>query len=225
MAELTIHNIEGKPSGKMDISDGIFAGRVNTELLHQAVVYYRASLRQGTLATKDRQQVSGGGKKPFRQKGTGRARAGSSRSPVWHGGGVTFGPVPRDFSQEMPKRMKRVAMRESLKAKFQDQQLVCLEDIQKEMTKTKEFAIVLKNLGLTRGRILAVLDGGNENLQRVTGNLPRFTMVRSQDVNAFDLLQNKTLLISKTAFENLLKRVENIPRRLPAYSNSTESEL
>lgn len=211
MSELVIHNIEGKPTGKIDLPEGVFGGRVNTELLHQAITMYRASLRQGTLATKDRHQVSGGGKKPFRQKGTGRARAGSSRSPLWHGGGVTFGPVPRDFSFEMPKKMKRIAMLESLKAKFQGRELTCLEDIGTAMTKTREFTAILKNLGLTRGRTLAILDGSDDCLGRVTGNLPRFSLSRSQDVNAFDILQNKNLLVSKTAFEKLLERIQSFP--------------
>lgn len=225
MAELTIHNIAGKQTGKITVPDEIFGGQVKIELLHQAVTYYRASLRQGNLATKDRHQVSGGGKKPFRQKGTGRARAGSSRSPLWHGGGVTFGPVPRDFSKEMPKRMKRIAMRESLKAKFQDHELICLEDIDQTMSKTQEFAAVLKNLGLTKGRTLAILDGSNESLQRVTANLARFQLVRSQDVNAFDILQNKNLLVSKSAFEKLLQRIESMPARLPQMDSSKESKI
>jgi large subunit ribosomal protein L4 len=211
MAELVIHNIEGKPTGKIDLPEGAFSGRVNTELLHQAITMYRACIRQGTLATKDRHQVSGGGKKPFRQKGTGRARAGSSRSPLWHGGGVTFGPVPRDFSFDMPKKMKRIAMLESLKAKFQGQGLICLEDIVTVMTKTREFTAIMKNLGLNRGRTLAILDGSDESLRRVTGNLPRFSLSRAQDVNAFDILQNKNLLVSKTALEKLLERVQSLP--------------
>jgi large subunit ribosomal protein L4 len=211
MAELAIHNIEGKETGTMTISDEILGGRVNTNLLHRAVTYYRASLRQGTLGVKDRHQVSGGGKKPFRQKGTGRARAGSSRSPLWHGGGVTFGPVARDFSQSLPKKMKRIAMIESLKAKYQGSQLVCLEDIELEMKKTKDFFQILKNLGLTRGKTLAILEGGNPGIERVTRNLARFHLLRSADVNAFDILQNKNLLVSKTALARLLERIEKSP--------------
>lgn len=206
MSKLAVLNIQGKETGSIDLPDGAFEGNVNQDVIHQAVVMYRACARQGTLKTKGRKEVSGGGKKPFRQKGTGRARAGSSRSPLWHGGGVTFGPVPRDFGYSIPKKIRAAAMRESLKAKYQGKNLICLEDIQKPLDKTKEFAGILKNLGV-RGKVLAMLDGSDDSVKRVSRNIPRFELMRSQDVNAYDIVRNKNVIISKTAVEKLLKRI------------------
>jgi large subunit ribosomal protein L4 len=208
MAKLKVLNIDGKESGNVDLPDEQFSGHVNTGIIHQAVVMYRASLRQGTVSTKNRQEVSGGGRKPHKQKGTGRARAGSTRSPLWKGGGVAFGPRPRDFSFDVPKKVKKAAIKESLKAKYQSENLVCLEDITKKIEKTKEFAGILKNIGIPTGRVLAVLDGSDESIRRVSKNIPRFEMRRVQDVNAFDIMQNRNLLISKSALTSLLERIE-----------------
>ncbi len=127
--KLSILDIKGKESGSIDLPENIFSGRINTHVLHQAIVMYQACQRQGTASTKERACVNGGGKKPYRQKGTGRARAGSTRSPLWKGGGVTFGPHPRDFDYSIPKRIKKAALRESLHAKFLDKNLVCVNDL------------------------------------------------------------------------------------------------
>ena len=208
MAKLKVLNIEGKETGNIDLPDEQFAGHVNTGVIHQAVVMYRASLRQGTASTKERSEVSGGGKKPYRQKGTGRARAGSSRSPLRKGGGLTYGPRPRSFSFDVPKRVKLAAIRESLKAKFQSENLLCLEDITKPLEKTKEFAGILKNIKVPAGKTLALLDGSDESIRRVSNNIPRFELKRAQDVNAFDIMQNRNLLVSKSAITSLLKRIE-----------------
>ncbi len=207
MPELSILNREGKETGKFKISDEIFGGPVNTKVMHQVVVMYQASLRQGTVSTKERADVSGGGAKPHRQKGTGRARAGSSRSPLWRGGGVTFGPHPRDFSYSVPKKMKKVALRQSLNAKYKSEDLLCLEDFKDKFSKTKEFASVLTALNL-RGKILALLDGCDESVKRASRNIPRFHLIRSEDVNAYDILRNKRLLVTKTAFSKLMERVK-----------------
>ena len=153
MPKFPVLNSDGKEADTIDFPDDIFGGRVNQDILHQAIVMYQASQRQGTLGVKDRGAVSGGGKKPFRQKGTGRARAGSNRSPLWAGGGQTFGPVSRDFGYSLPKKIKTAALRESLVAKFQDKDLVCVTDLSKPLNKTKEFAKILGNLNLT-GKIL-----------------------------------------------------------------------
>jgi large subunit ribosomal protein L4 len=179
---------------------------LNTDVIHQAVVMYRASLRQGNASTKERADVTGGGKKPYRQKGTGQARAGSSRSPLWRGGGVTFGPHPRDFGYTVPKKIKKAALRESLKAKSQDNNLHCIVDIKDNLSKTKEFAQMLKKLDI-KGKILAVLDGSDASVVRTSRNIPSFHIARAQDINAYDVMRNKTLLVTKTAFMNLLERV------------------
>ena len=189
MSKVAVLDIKGKEKEDIDLSD-VFEGRVNTEVIHQAIVMYQASLRQGNASTKERAFVSGGGKKPFRQKGTGRARAGSSRSPLWHGGGVVFGPHPRDFSYALPKKIKNAALRESLKAKLNDNNVCCIDDLTDALSKTREFVEILKNLKLS-GKILAVLDGSDESIIRVSRNVPRLSLMRAQDVNAYDILRNK----------------------------------
>jgi len=206
MATLAVINREGKETSKIDLPDEIFAVHVNQDVIHQAVVMYQACLRQGTVDTKERAEVSGGGKKPFRQKGTGRARAGSSRSPLWKGGGVTFGRHPRDFGYTIPKKIKKAALRESLNAKFQSQEMVCLDEVSDKFSKTKEFATILTALKL-RGKTLALLDGFDESVRLVSRNIPRFEVVSSDDVNAYDIMKNKNLLLTKSSIEKLLKRV------------------
>ena len=207
MKKLVVLDIKGGEVEKIDLPEEIFGSRLNTDVIHQAVVMYQASLRQGNASTKERADVSGGGKKPYRQKGTGQARAGSSRSPLWHGGGVTFGPHPRDFGYTIPKKIKKSALRESLKVKSQDNDLLCISDIKDSFSKTKEFAKVLAQLDL-KGKVLAVLDGSDESIARASRNIPSFNVMRAQDVNAYDIMRNKKLLVTKTAFQNLLERVK-----------------
>lgn len=207
MASVPVLNKAGKKTDTVELPDDVFAGRVNESVLHQVIVMYQACQRQGTAATRERGSVSGGGIKPFRQKGTGRARAGSIRSPLWHGGGVVFGPHPRDFSYEVPQKMKRVALRESLNAKFQAQELICVEELSDKLAKTKEFAAILA-LWKTKGKVLALLDGCDESIRLVSRNIPRFQMVGAEDVNAFDILRNRTLVLTKTSLNKLLKRIQ-----------------
>ena len=207
MAKISVLNIEGRETEAIELPEGFFEGHVNQEVLHQAVVKYHNSLRQGTASTKTRGDVSGGGIKPWRQKGTGRARHGSIRSPLWVKGGVTFGPHPRDFSYPIPKKVKRLALYESLNAKYQGKALLCLEDIKKQFNKTKEFAKILSKLGL-KGKVLACLDGSDQSIVRTSKNIAAFQLMRSQDINAYDILKNKQLLVSKTAIKNLIERVK-----------------
>jgi len=206
MATLAVLNREGKETSQIDLPDEIFAVRVNQDVIHQAVVMYQAGQRQGTLDTKERKEVSGGGKKPYRQKGTGRARAGSSRSPLWKGGGVTFGPHPRDFGYTVPRKIKTAALRESLNAKFQSEEMVCLDEVADKFSKTKEFAQILKSLKL-KGKTLALLDGFDDSVRLVSRNIPRFQVVSSDDVNAYDIMKNKNLLLTRSSIDKLLKRV------------------
>ncbi len=208
MTSVPVLNIlNGEEAANIDLPADLFGDKINQDVLHQAVIMYQASLRQGTADTKERGDISGGGKKPFKQKGTGRARAGSSRSPLWHGGGVTFGPHPRDFGYSLPKKIKKAALRESLNAKIKSNDLVCIDDIAQSFEKTKEFDKVLKGLNL-RGKILALLDGSDESIVKVSRNIPRFNIMRSEDVNAYDVLKNKKVLLTKTAFNKLLERVK-----------------
>ncbi|MCK5012276.1 MAG: 50S ribosomal protein L4 [Candidatus Omnitrophica bacterium] len=207
MKKLPVLDKKGSEVEKIDLPEEIFDSRLNTDVIHQAVVMYQASLRQGNASTKERADVSGGGRKPYRQKGTGQSRAGSSRSPLWRGGGVTFGPHPRDFGYTIPKKIKKAALRESLKAKSRDNNLLCIIDVKDSFNKTKEFAKFLDALDL-KGKVLAVLDGSDESIGRASRNIPLFNVMRAQDVNAYDIMRNKKLLVTKTAFANLLERVK-----------------
>ena len=207
MPELPIHNTAGEKTEAMDIPESIFRNRVNTDVLQQAIVMYQASARQGTASTKERGMVSGGGKKPYRQKGTGRARAGSIRSPLWHKGGVVFGPHPREFRYSIPHKIKIAALRESMSAKFIDQDIFCLDQFNQSFSKTKEFAKFLNGLNL-KGKILALLDKRDENLEKVSRNIPAFHLMQVKDVNAYDILRNKKILITKAAVKKFLERVK-----------------
>lgn len=207
MNQLSVFDMDGKESEKIDLPKDIFGEKVNSDVLHQAIVMYQASLRQGNANTLRRAEVSGGGKKPWRQKGTGRARAGSIRSPLWHKGGIIFGPHPRDFGYSIPKKIKTAALRESLNAKFQDKDLLCLIDLKKELNKTKDFAQILKKIGV-KGKVLAILDGSDNSIERVSRNIDQLSLMRAQDVNAYDILRNKKLLVTKTAFKSLISRAK-----------------
>ena len=206
MSSLTVVNKQGKKAGSIDIPAKTFDAPVNTDVLHQAVLKYTASRRQGTASTKDRSDVSGGGTKPYRQKGTGRARVGSIRSPLFVHGGVVFGPHPRDFGYSIPRKIKRLALKESLNAKLQAKTLIGVEEFKDGFSKTKEFAAFLSHLKL-KGKILALLDGCHESVLRVSRNIPFVEIMTAEDVNAYDILRARNVLITKTAFEKLLKRI------------------
>jgi large subunit ribosomal protein L4 len=207
MPELNIVDSKGQKSSSLSLPKEKFGVHVNDAVIHQAVVMYQANTRQGTAAAKDRSLVSGGGKKPWRQKGTGRARAGSTRSPLWKKGGITFGPVPRDFSMAVPKKVRIAALRETLNAKFLSNEIICIDKVEIPSGKTKEFAKILENLKLN-GKVLALLDGSDEKAFLATRNIARLTLNRAIDVNARDILSNKNLLVTKTALETLLKRIQ-----------------
>ena len=206
MAKVVVYNLQGKEHGSVELPDEIFSGKVNQDVLHQAVVMYQACLRQGTASTKQRGDVSGGGIKPFRQKGTGRARAGSSRSPLWKKGGVVFGPTPREFRYSIPQKIRQAALRESLKAKYQDKNLLCIDDVKDSLKKTKEFAKILKALKV-EGRTVAVLDGSHDTISLVSRNIPTFNLMRAQDINAYDILRHKKLMVTTTGLNRLLERI------------------
>ena len=205
--KLAVYNKEGKETGTIDLPDALFKDKVNSRVLHQAIVMYRASLRQGTAATKPRAKVRGGGRKPFRQKGTGRARQGSTRSPLWVGGGTVFGPTPRDFGYSLSKKIRNAALRESFNAKLKAETVKCLEDLKEPLAKTKEFAQILKNLKVA-GKTLALLEGSDASVQRVSKNIAFFDLARCEDVNAYDIMRHKTILVSKSAIEKIIARVK-----------------
>ncbi len=207
MAKLAVHDIKGKETGSVQLPDEIFTGKVNEAVIHQAVVMYLANKRQGNASTKTRGEVSGGGRKPWRQKGTGRARAGSSRSPLWHKGGVVFGPHPREYGYSISKKTRIAALRASLNAKFQANEILCIEDLKLANPKTKEVASILKSFKL-RGKVLAMFDGASNNVTLASRNIPFLSLSCANDINAYDVLKNKTVLVTKSAIENLLKRIQ-----------------
>ena len=207
MPLLPVHNTAGKKVEEINLPDTIFNGHINKDVLYQAVVMYHAAQRQGTASTKERGAVSGGGKKPFRQKGTGRARAGSTRSPLWRGGGVVFGPHPREFRYELPQKIRMVALRESLNAKYASEDMLCIDKLDTPSLKTKDFAKILNVLKVNQ-KTLALFDESDADMRRVSGNIPFFKTLRACDVNAYDVLKNKKLLLTKAALKHLLKRIQ-----------------
>jgi large subunit ribosomal protein L4 len=206
MPSFPVLNSEGKKIEEIDLPEEIFGGRINDSILHQAIVMYQTNQRQGTASTKERGAVSGGGKKPWRQKGTGRARAGSIRSPLWRGGGVVFGPHPRDFSHSLPKKVKTAALRESMNAKYISKDLSCVDHFVVNSAKTRDFVKILKALKL-EGKILAVQDTGETDISKVSRNIPYFSLMRAQDVNAYDILRFNKLIVTKEGLKTLLKRI------------------
>ncbi len=196
MAEVEVKNLKNKVVAKLDLSDEVFAYAASDTLVWEAVNAYLAGQRKGTHSTKRRGEVRGGGKKPWRQKGTGRARAGSSRSPIWRGGGVTFGPQPRDYSQPFPKKKRRGAIKMVLSDKLKDERILVIEDFELPSYRTQEFVGVMKAFGLEK-KLLVVDARENRNLFLSTRNLPGTKMVQPIGLNVYDLLNCSHLMISK----------------------------
>lgn len=206
MPDLAVYNSEGLKTGKIDLPD-LFSGHVNKDVIYQVVVMYQANQRQGTASTKERAEVSGGGKKPFRQKGTGRARAGSIRSPLWRGGGTVFGPHPRDYRYTVPKKIKKMALKEVLKDKYINEDLFCVDQINIANAKTKNFAQFLLKFSLKKKK-LALLDEMEDHLIKASRNIPNFRLLKVEQVNAYDILCSASLLITKPALQKLIKRLQ-----------------
>jgi len=210
--ELPLFDLTGRKIETLELDEALWGGRVNLRLLAQAVQMYRANQRAGTASTKTRGDVSGGGKKPWRQKHTGRARAGSIRSPLWRHGGVAFGPHPRDHGYRLPKAIRRKALLESLKGKLQDHELLVLSQLQTSEPKTKPFAGLAKTFGIQR-RSVIVLEGPSEPLVKSLRNLAAFELRRVEDLNAFDVLNAHKILLSKAALQRLEQRLATATRR------------
>jgi large subunit ribosomal protein L4 len=207
MPKLTVYNIKGQEAGSIDLPAD-FDKAVNQAVIHQAVVMYQANKRQGNADTKIRSEISGGNKKPFRQKGTGQARQGSTRSPLMRHGGVVFGPQPRDFSYTLPQKVRVAALRESLKAKFKSGSLVCVDKMAVASGKTKELMSIFGGLKIATNKVLALFDGCGDDVVRSARNVKRVSMVRVIDVNALDVLKNNKVLATASAMEKLLKRLQ-----------------
>jgi large subunit ribosomal protein L4 len=204
MPEVEVKNNNNEKTGTLALDEPIFGVKVSKPLLHEVVQMQLASKRQGTAATKTRGLVSGGGKKPWKQKGTGRARAGSSRSPIWRGGGTTFGPVPRDYSYSSPKKKARAALFAALSSKVQEGRLVILEDLAFGEPKTKSMVHLIGKLHL-EGKILLVVSQKEEMLDRVTRNLPSVKVLEVRQLNVYDLLLADTLLTTRRDIARLIE--------------------
>ena len=207
MPKLTVYNITGTETGSIDLPEA-FNKDVNAAVIHQAIVMYQANKRQGTADTKTRKEISGGNKKPFRQKGTGRARQGSSRSPLLHHGGIVFGPTPHDFGYVVPKKVRVAALRESLNAKFKEHSLVCVDEMVVKSGKTKDFMAILKNLKVNGKKVLALFGDPVKEVTLASRNVAALHITRIEDVNALDILKHNKILATKPAMEKLLKRIQ-----------------
>ena len=195
MANVSVYNIEGKEVGKIDLSDAVFGVEVNEHLVHMAVVSQLANNRQGTQKAKTRSEVSGGGRKPWRQKGTGHARQGSTRSPQWTGGGVVFAPVPRDYSFKMNKREKRAALKSALTSRVEENKFIVIDEINFEEAKTKNFANILKSLDVSKA--LVVLEDDNKNAELSARNIADIKTAKTNTINVYDILKYNTVITTK----------------------------
>ena len=198
MANVSVYNMEGKEVGTIELSDAIFGVEVNEHLVHLAVVQKLANKRQGTQKAKTRSEVSGGGRKPWRQKGTGHARQGSTRSPQWTGGGVVFAPAPRDYSFKMNRKEKQAALKSALTDKVLSNSLIVVDELKMDETKTKKLAEVMVNLKATR-KALVVMNDKDENVVLSARNLPEVKTALTNTINVYDVMNAKTLVLTKDA--------------------------
>ncbi len=203
MPKVALYNTDGQQVGDIELNDEIFGVDVNEPLIHQAVVRHLANQRQGTVATKTRAVVSGGGRKPWRQKGTGRARHGSIRSPIWVGGGTTFGPQPRDYRQSMPKKARRAALRSALSAKVRDGEFVVVDQLRFDAPRTKEMVRILGNLAQGASKALVVTVDGDRNIRLSSRNLPGVGTSRAADLNVYDVLDHTKMVVTKDAIAQI----------------------
>lgn len=199
MANVSVYNIEGKEVGTIELNDAIFGVEVNEHLVHMAVVNQLANNRQGTQKAKTRSEVSGGGRKPWRQKGTGHARQGSTRAPQWTGGGVVFAPVPRDYSFKMNKKEKRAALKSALTSRVEENKFIVVDEMKFDEIKTKKFQAVLNNLSVSKA--LVVLEDGNVNAELSARNIADVKTAKTNTINVYDILKYNTVIATKAAVE------------------------
>ena len=197
MANVSVYNMEGKEVGTIELNDAVFGVEVNEHLVHLAVVQHLANNRQGTQKAKTRAEVSGGGRKPWRQKGTGHARQGSTSSPQWTGGGVVFAPTPRDYSFKMNKKEKQLALKSALTSKVNDSKLIVVDELKMEAIKTKEFKAVMTNLNANKA--LVVMAEKDENVVMSAKNIPDVTTTLTSTINVYDIMKAGTVVLTKDA--------------------------
>lgn len=197
-----VYDIENHRISEIDLSDAVFGAEVNQDAIYEVVRMQMASRRMGTASTKGRSDVRGGGKKPWRQKGTGRARAGHSRSPIWRGGGIIFGPTPHGYSYKPPKKVRRVALISALSMKLKEEKMIILKDFPIDEIKTKKFLEVIERFGLSKA--LFVIDGSQPILEKSSRNVKEIKMVRSEGINVYDLLKYDHVVL----LEPSIKKIE-----------------
>ncbi len=205
MAVCDVYDMDGERVSDIDLIDEVFDVPVKQHVLHQVVTMQLTNKRSGTVATKGRSFVRGGGQKPYRQKGTGRARAGSRRSPLWRGGGVVFGPSPRSYGYKVPKKVRRQALKMALSSKLQDKDLIVVDRLDLETVKTKRFVEVLA--ALRTREVLIVIDRQNENLELSSRNVPYAKVLRSEGLNVYDILRFRSLILVKPAVNQIQERL------------------
>ena len=201
MANVAVYNMEGKEVGTIDLSDAVFGVEVNEHLVHMAVVQQLANKRQGTQKAKTRSEVSGGGRKPWRQKGTGHARQGSTRAPQWTGGGVVFAPVPRDYSFKLNKKEKRAALKSALTSRVQENKLIVVDELKFDEIKTKDFKQVMDNLKVVKG--LVVINENDKNVVMSAKNMPTVNTTLTSTLNVYDVMKAGTVVLTKDAVKTI----------------------
>ena len=201
MANVSVYNMEGSEVGKIDLNDSVFAANVNEHLMHMAVVLQLANKRQGTQKAKTRSEVSGGGRKPWRQKGTGHARQGSTRAPQWTGGGMVFAPVPRDYSFKMNKKEKAAAIKSALTSRVNEEKFFVMDSLKFDEIKTKKMVSVLNALNVNKA--LVVLDGDNDNVALSARNIEGVRAVPVNSINVYDIMKYETVIITKDAVSKI----------------------
>ncbi len=204
MAKISVYNMEGKEVDTMELSDSVFGVTVNEHLVHKAVVQQLANNRQGTQKAKTRSEVSGGGKKPWRQKGTGNARQGSTRSPQWRGGGVVFAPTPRDYSTKMNRKEKRAALKSALTSRLADNNMIIVDELKFDEIKTKRFVEVMDNLNVNRG--IVVLENSEKNVVMSGKNVASISTTLVDTLNVYDVMKCGTVVLTKAA----AKKIEEV---------------
>ncbi|ALC83334.1 MULTISPECIES: 50S ribosomal protein L4 [Bacillus] len=202
MPKVTLYKQNGSSNGDIELNASVFGIEPNESVVFDAILMQRASLRQGSHKVKNRSEVRGGGRKPWRQKGTGRARQGSIRSPQWRGGGIVFGPTPRSYSYKLPKKVRRLAIKSVLSSKVTDNNLVVLEDLTLEAVKTKEMATILKGLSVEKKALIVTADH-NETVSLSARNIPGVTVVNVDGISVLDVVNHEKLLITKAAVEKV----------------------
>ena len=201
MANVSVYNMEGNEVGKMELNDAVFGVEINEHLVHMAVVAQLANKRQGTQKAKTRSEVSGGGRKPWRQKGTGHARQGSTRAPQWTGGGIVFAPTPRDYTIKLNKKEKRAALKSALTSRVQENKFIVVDELKLDEIKTKKFQAVMNNLKVAKA--LVVVDADSENVVKSAKNIPTVKTAYVNTINVYDILKYNTVVASKAAVANI----------------------